>query len=217
MENKLIFALLAAAIAVSGCTSTSTGDSGQFELLISDQRAAIEDFDYLNVEFSHANIFAVNNSSEEVQRISLENTSAVDLTQVRNLSAESLINSSLAVGNYSKIDLYSERINASVDGEDVEVKIPPGKLMLTKPFEIRPNSTTSFVFDIQVVLRGNQQNNQGYILKPVISQSGVAGEDVEMKRGTNRTSKRGGSASDTGAMAEPGGGPPENTGSSRGR
>jgi hypothetical protein len=54
--------------------------------------------------------------------------------------------------------------------------------MLTKPFEIKPNSTTSFVFDIQVVLRGNQQNNQGYILKPVISESGVAGEDVEVER-----------------------------------
>jgi hypothetical protein len=182
MQNKLIFALIAAVIAVSGCTSTSTGDSGQFELLISDQPAAIEDFDYLNVEFSHANVFASSNGSEEVQRVSLNGTSAVDLTQVKNLSAESLINTSLPAGNYSKIELYSERINASADGEDVEVKIPPEKLMLTKPFEIKPNSTTSFVFDIQVVLRGNQQNNQGYILKPVISDSGVAGEDVEVER-----------------------------------
>jgi hypothetical protein len=184
MENKLIFALITAVIAVSGCTSTSTGDTGQFELLISDQPAAIDDFDYLNVEFSHANIFMDNesNESEDVQRVSLENTSAVDLTQVRNLSAQSLINTSLASGNYSKIELYSERINASVDGEDVEVKIPPKKLMITKPFEIRPNETTSFVFDIQVVLRGNQQNNQGYILKPVISESGVAGEDIGVER-----------------------------------
>lgn len=190
MQRSLIFALIAAVIAVSGCTSTTTGNSGQFELLISDRPAAIEDFDYLNVEFSHANVFASSNGSEEVQRISLNETSAVDLTQVRNLSAESLINTSLAVGNYSKIELYSERINASVDGEDVEVKIPPGKLMLTKPFEIRPNSTTSFVFDIQVVLRGNQQNNQGYILKPVISESGVAGEGVEVERRSKEAEDR---------------------------
>ena len=181
MQIKYILALFAAVVAVSGCTSINTGDSGQFELLISDQPAAIDDFDYLNVEFSHANIFT-DNESEDVQRVSLENTSAVDLTQVRNLAAQSLINTSLASGNYSKIELYSERINASVDGENVEVKIPPGKLMITKPFEIRPNATTSFVFDIQVVLRGNEQNNQGYILKPVISESGVAGEDVEVER-----------------------------------
>lgn len=184
MRRIFILALFAAVVAVSGCTSTNTGDSGQFELLISDQPAAIDDFDYLNVEFSHANIFTDNesNESEDVQRVSLENTSAVDLTQVRNLSAQSLINTSLASGNYSKIELYSERINASVDGEDVELKIPPEKLMITKPFEIRPNATTSFVFDIQVVLRGNEQNNQGYILKPVISESGVAGEDIEVER-----------------------------------
>lgn len=189
MRRIFILALFAAAVAVSGCTSTSTGDSGQFELLISDRPAAIDDFDYLNVEFSHANIFT-DNESEDVQRVSLENTSAVDLTQVRNLSAQSLINTSLASGNYSKIELYSERINASVDSETVDVKIPPKKLMITKPFEIRPNVTTSFVFDIQVVLRGNEQNNQGYILKPVISESGVAGEDVDVKRTKTQKSNR---------------------------
>lgn len=186
MRRIFILTLFAVVVAVSGCTSTNTGDSGQFELLISDQPAAIDDFDYLNVEFSHANIFN-DNESEEIQRVSLQNTSAVDLTQVRDLSAQSLINTSLASGNYSKIELYSEQINASVDGEDVEVKIPPKKLMITKPFEIRPNATTSFVFDIQVVLRGNEQNNQGYILKPVISESGVAGEDVEVERTGDRT------------------------------
>lgn len=188
MERLHVIVLLAAVIAVSGCTSSTSSDTGQFELLISDQQAAIDDFDYLNVEFSHANIFAVNNSSVNVQQVSLNNTSAVDLTQVRNLSAESLINTTLPSGNYSKIELYSERINASAGGETVEVKIPPEKLMITKPFEIRPNETTSFVFDIKVTLRGNEQNNQGYILRPVISESGVAGEDVEVER--TRTQRR---------------------------
>ncbi|WEL23852.1 DUF4382 domain-containing protein [Candidatus Nanohalovita haloferacivicina] len=190
MERIYAIALLAAVIAVSGCTSTTSSDTGQFELLISDQQAAIDDFDYLNVEFSHANIFAVNNSSVNVQQVSLNNTSAVDLTQVRNLTAESLVNTTLPAGNYSKIELYSERINASVDGENVDVKIPPGKLMITKPFEVRPNETTSFVFDIQVVLRGNQQNNQGYILRPVTSESGVAGRDVEVERKRTRDRNR---------------------------
>ncbi|WP_414837936.1 DUF4382 domain-containing protein [Candidatus Nanosalina sp. VS9-1] len=206
MRREFILALFAALVAVSGCTSTSTGDSGQFELLISDQQAAIGDFDYLNVEFSHANVFAVNESnesSEDVQRISLENTSAVDLTQVQDISAESLINTSLPVGNYSKIELYSERINASVDGENVDVKIPPGKLMITKSFEIRPNSTTSFVFDIQVVLRGNEQNNQGYILRPVISESGVAGEDVEVERKRTENRDRGQGMNQTGQPQTP--------------
>lgn len=174
--------LLAVVVAVSGCTSTSTGSEGQFELLVSDQAAAIDDFDYLNVEFSEARMFATGNDSVNATRIDLSNTSASDLTQLRGSSAESLINTSMEAGNYSKIELYVENVNASADNESVEVKVPPGKLMITKPFEIRPNETTSFVFDIQVTLRGNEQNNQGYILRPVISESGVAGEDVEMER-----------------------------------
>ena len=174
--------LFAAVVAVSGCTSTSSTSEGQFELLVSDQAAAIDDFDYLNVEFSEARIFATGNDTVNATRIDLSNTSASDLTQLRGASAESLINTSLSVGNYSKIELYVEDVNASVDNESVEVKVPPEKLMITKPFEIRPNETTSFVFDIQVTLRGNEQNNQGYILRPVISESGVAGEDVEMER-----------------------------------
>ena len=182
MKYDRAIMIFAAVVAVSGCTSTSTASEGQFELLVSDQAAAIDDFDYLNVEFSEARIFATGNDTVNATRINLNNTSSADLTQLRGASAESLVNTSLSTGNYSKIELHVENVNASVDNESVDVKVPPGKLMITKPFEIRPNETTSFVFDIQVTLRGNEQNNQGYILRPVISESGVAGEDVEMER-----------------------------------
>ncbi|QKQ98929.1 DUF4382 domain-containing protein [Candidatus Nanohaloarchaea archaeon] len=182
MKRIHALALLAAVITVSGCTSTTQSNTGQFELLVSDRPADIDKFDYLNVGFSHARIFVSNNSTVEVKQISLENTSMVDLTQLQNESAESLVNTTLEAGNYSKIELYTETVNASVNGSSVEVKVPPGKLMITKPFTVRPNETTSFVFDIQVVLRGNQQNNQGYILKPVISESGVVGKDIEVDR-----------------------------------
>ena len=178
--------LLTAVVAVSGCTSTSTASEGQFELLVSDQAAAIDDFDYLEVGFSEARIFATGNDTVNTTRIDLSNTSTSDLTQLRGASAESLVNTSLSAGNYSKIELYVQNVNASVDNESVDVKVPPGKLMIAKPFEIRPNETTSFVFDIQVTLRGNEQNNQGYILRPVISESGVAGEDVEVERTQTR-------------------------------
>lgn len=190
MKHDRAILLFAAVVAVSGCTSTSTASEGQFELLVSDQAAAIDDFDYLNVEFSEARIFATGNDTVNATRIDLSNTSSADLTQLQGASAESLVNTTLSTGNYSKIELHVENVNASVDNESVDVKVPPGKLMITKPFEIRPNETTSFVFDIQVTLRGNEQNNQGYILRPVISESGVAGEDVEMERKQTRGPER---------------------------
>lgn len=186
MKHERTILLFAAVIAVSGCMSTNNASEGQFELLVSDQAAAIDDFDYLNVAFSEARIFATGNDTVNATRIDLSNTSSSDLTQLRGASAESLINTSLLTGNYSRIELHVENVNASVEDESVEVKVPPEKLMITKPFEIRPNETTSFVFDIRVTLRGNEQNSQGYILRPVISESGVTGKDVEMERTRTR-------------------------------
>ena len=56
--------------------------------------------------------------------------------------------------------------------------IPSGKLQIVKPFEIEPGEELSFVFDINVVRKGSEG---GYNLLPVISESGVAGEDVEVE------------------------------------
>lgn len=188
MNLKIGAAAVMLAVVASGCIGSSTSDtSGDFELLISDAPAAIDDFDSLEVSFSEARVFrSSNESNESFSTINLDESRSVDLTQVKGANAQSLVNTSLESGEYSKIELYAADIGGVVNGSDVDVKIPPGKLMITKPFTVSPNSTTSFVFDIQVVLRGNQNNNQGYILKPVISESGVAGEDVEVERGKDK-------------------------------
>jgi hypothetical protein len=124
-------------------------------------------------------------SGEEMgYRVVQLNNSSVDLTTVVGSKAESIADIELEEGTYTKIELYSSNIDAEINGSSVDVKIPPKKLMITKPFEVSANETTQFVFDIQVVMRGNERNNQGYILKPVISESGVAGKDVEVEEKT---------------------------------
>ena len=55
------------------------------------------------------------------------------------------------------------------------VTVPSDKLQIVKPFEIEPNKTTKFVFDINVVRKGHSNE---YNLLPVISDSGVVGEDI---------------------------------------
>ena len=57
------------------------------------------------------------------------------------------------------------------------MKLPSEKLQITPEFEVTPDGSVSFVFDINVVKPGK---SKGYILKPVISGSGVAGRDVEV-------------------------------------
>lgn len=101
----------------------------------------------------------------------------VDLTQVLGKKALGVFEGGLPAGRYTKIELYAANVDGIVDGESADVKIPSGKLQIVKPFEIEAESTVSFVFDINVVKKGNG----GYNLLPVISESGVAGEDVEVE------------------------------------
>lgn len=114
---------------------------------------------------------------------------SVDLTQVVGDRAMPVLDETLAPGRYTKIELHASDVTGIVDGEEANVHIPSGKLMLTQPFEVAAGETVSFVFDINVVQRG--QGND-YNLLPVIGESGVAGEDVDVEEVENGEDGEGG-------------------------
>jgi len=220
-----------------GGTTMDDGDAvGAFRLLISDQPAAIGDFDSLDVSFSRARIFHAGDGEEteesgdttEIEATETNTTDAtetetaeptetetaeptetetsadadaeneteddeedsddgdfvvhdldgatVDLTEVVGDKAISVLDGELEAGRYSKIELYAESVDGVVDDESVDVKIPSGKLQIVKSFEVVAGESLEFVFDINVVKKGNG----GYNLLPVISKSGVAGKDIEV-------------------------------------
>lgn len=172
-------ALLAFAVIASGCTagpSEPSEETGNFELYISDQPADISDFEYLNVTIGEARIFSENFSNEsgdeDFRRFDVNRT--VDLTQVVGDRREKVLDDELEPGTYQKVELHTADILGVVENRSVDVKVPSEKLMITKEFEVVVNETTEFVFDINVVRKG--QN--GYNLLPVISESGVV-EDSE--------------------------------------
>lgn len=101
----------------------------------------------------------------------------VDLTQVIDEDAMAVFDGEIAAGDYETVELSVSTVEGIVGGEEVDVKLPSEKLQITNGFEVTPDEPVSFVFDINVVKRG-QKN--GYILKPVISGSGVAGRDVDV-------------------------------------
>ena len=101
----------------------------------------------------------------------------VDLTRVIEDDAIAVFDGEIPAGSYEKIELGVSAVEGVVDGEAVDVKLPSEKLQITNGFEVTPDEPVSFVFDINVVKRGK---NNGYILKPVISGSGVAGRDVDV-------------------------------------
>ena len=102
---------------------------------------------------------------------------AVDLTTVVGDKATGIFEDGLPAGRYTKVELYVAEVDGVVDGEQADVKLPSGKLQLTKPFTVEADSSMSFVFDISVVKKGNG----GYNLLPVVSESGVDGEDVDVE------------------------------------
>lgn len=186
MKNYLALAVVFAAVIVSGCAQgpDTPQQEGSFELLISDQPTAIDSFDYVNTTFSEVRVYSTNasenttNQSESFETIQLEDSPTVDLTRVKGDRAVSILEENLEAGNYTGVHLQVSNVSASIDGESANVKVPSERLKINNEFEIAPNSTTSFVFDINVVRRGQSGS---YNLLPVISESGVAGQDVEVE------------------------------------
>ena len=101
--------------------------------------------------------------------------STVDLTRVVGDKAVSGSDIPLEEGRYAKVDRYAEGV---VDGDPVDVTIPSGKLQIVTPVEVVAGETLSFLFDINAVRKGQSSE---YNLLPVIAESGVAGEDVEVE------------------------------------
>jgi len=157
-----VFLLLGAILLFSGCVSSTR----QFELLVSDQAAAIGDFDALIVHISEATLF-----SHGPTTIAMD--SDVDLTQVVGENALPLLTASIPAGEYQHVSLAIDSIEGIVSGERVEVKLPSSQITLNIPFTVG-DGTTSFVADISVVKTGEGT----YILRPVASESGVIGKDL---------------------------------------
>ena len=152
-----------------GGGSSGSGNQGTLMMAIAGSKDKIDDFDHLNVTFDMARIFqAVNNSTESNwTEVSLDNVT-VDLTNLTATNETIVANLSLDAGNYTKIELYVSQVVSVVDGVEVDVKVPSGKLKIVGDFEVKANDTVEFVFDIHVVQKGRKA---AYNLTPVIARN----------------------------------------------
>jgi hypothetical protein len=149
-----------------GDDGSGSGNKGTLMVAIAGSKDRIDDFDHLNVTFDRARIFqAVNNSTESNwTEVTLDNVT-VDLTNLTATNETIVANLSLDAGNYTKIELYVSKVVSVVDGVEVDVKVPSGKLKIVGDFEVEANDTVAFVFEIHVVQKGPKA---AYNLTPVI-------------------------------------------------
>jgi Cys-rich repeat protein len=183
-NTYLVLVLVSLLVLVAGCTAEPpvTPGTGNLVLLVSDAEADIGDFDSLTVHFSKARVFKRGEENGTAfSETDLTGTS-VDLTQVVGDNAISVLNVELEEGTYSKIELHVSETEGVVGNETVAVSVPSEKLQIVRPFEIGANQTTEFVFDINVVKKGQTGE---YSLQPVIGKSGAVGKDIQ-NRNVNR-------------------------------
>ncbi len=134
-------------------SSEPVSEVGTLRMLVSDQENAIADFAQLIVSIETVSV------SSDGGLIDLDvapEDREVDLVQLQGDAAEEIVRAELAVGTYSKVFLRIGEVRGILaDGvTEAEVSVPSGSLQLNKPFEVAPDATTVFIYDISVVSAG---------------------------------------------------------------
>ena len=111
-----------------------------------------------------------------VQRFDIDDRT-VDLTRLKGENATLLEEFEVENGTYTQVRISVSDINGTLtDGSSAEVKLPSEKLRINQQFVVGNNESVDFVYDINVVKRGN---SGAYNIQPVASESGT---DVPINR-----------------------------------
>jgi hypothetical protein len=151
---------------------------GNFAFLISDEVNAIGDFQELDLSISKV---ILHPGGEEEKRIEFRpEVQAVNLADLQGNRAQEIWRGDVPEGEYIKVVLEILQVSGVLlgSGEEIEIKLPSGKLQISKPFQVESSEVTSFVYDLTVVEAG--QSGQ-YILKPQIDQSGADQDFIKVK------------------------------------
>lgn len=180
------------------------GATPNFRLLISDDRNAIGDFQSLVVTISRIGVLPAVASSPTPEATTTPSPTAtpastpsptptpiseererwfefvpevtqIDLVELQGENAMEIWGGHIPQGRYLKAFIYVESVVGTLqNGQVVSVKLPSGKLQISKPFDVSADGTVNFVFDITVVAAGSEKDPTGlkYILLPQLAQSG---------------------------------------------
>lgn len=165
---------------------------GNFQLLVSDEANAINDFAHLYVTISSIGVHQTfttgnqtDNESDDSGRWSqfTPAVTEIDLKPLQGDNATALWSGNITPGKYDKVFIYISGVRGILAGasgnQTVDIKLPSNKLQISKPFTVNADGTANFVYDITVIKTGNGT----YILKPQIAESGADKQYKEVKQG----------------------------------
>jgi hypothetical protein len=189
--KKNVSILLAAVLLliVGACSETvKTGaDQGRLVLKVTDAP-----FDISNIESATVTITRVelkktgDGISDGNAFITIsEDTTTIDLIDLRNGVTETLLDMEIPEGSYDMIRLYVYEAGLKLnDSDDIySVKVPSGsqtgiKIHLNPTLEVSEGNLSEVLLDIDLsrsfILRGNLSHNNGFLFKPVIRAANMA-------------------------------------------
>ena len=153
---------------------SQSGSNANFRLLVSDEPNDIVDFYSMNVTISRIGVLSAD--TDNWTEVDLPAPVSVDLTKLQGDNASSVWEGPIPSGNYTKVFVHVDNVtgilsdNVGGSGKNVTVKLPGGKLQISKPFTAAADGTLSFVFDITVIKAGESGK---YILNPQVAESGA--------------------------------------------
>lgn len=153
---------------------------GNFAFLVSDEVNAISDFQELNLSISKVSLHL---GGDEEKKIEFEpGVQMVDLTDLQGNRAQEIWRGDVPEGEYNKVFLVVSQVSGILwdSEEEVEIKLPSGKLQISKPFKVESGEVINFVYDLTVVKAGKSGQ---YILKPQIGQSGADQDFIKVEPG----------------------------------
>lgn len=137
---------------------------------VSDERNAMGDFEHLNVTISKVGLKPAGGGDAGWKTHEVDER-AVDLTRLVGANATRLGTFEAENGTYETVFVHVSEVNGTLtNGETVRVKLPSEKLQIHQTFDVGPNETVDYVFDISVFEAGKSGK---YVLEPVISESGT--------------------------------------------
>ncbi len=215
--------LIMSAMLLPSCSAAPTGLQDQsggntnFRLLVSDEPNDIGDFFSLNVAISKIGVLSAD--TDNWTEIDVNPAAVVDLTKLQGDNASAVWTGSIPSGNYTKVFVYVDNVTGvladnstgtRLAGDNATVKLPSGKLQISKPFavtQVDGSAIVSFVFDITVIKAGQSGK---YILKPQVSASGADQHFNDVTAGSSQSQGKGGGKPETPGV---GNGQPDGAGS----
>lgn len=158
------------ALALAGCMGS--GDEGQLALHVTDAPDDIGDFASLNVTVEKIVLHKKGSSDENDTSSKSEHAPSAgtfDLTKLVSGNVTTIFADAVPAGDYGKLTLFiRDARGVLVDGGEVDVKAPSGRLFVNTDFTITEGEETDFLFDIQVHETGKGE----YQFKPNATGSG---------------------------------------------